>query len=342
MGNLLGAFYLLDWLWLIILGLIIVALIVCVFFFVPVKVWYKNLLAGARISMVKFHSLKSRKQDYFRIANAYTQAKKGDVYLTVDDIESHINSGGNIERVINAVIVARNSKIDLSVETAKAIDLSGKDVLESVKSCVSPRVIETQKVSGICGDNFEVKLRARITVKAIITKLIGSAGEDTILSRVCEGLSTVIGSFESHTEVVQNPDLVSKILLTKHFEKGTCFEILSIDISSVELGKNNNIQNELDQVEIEKAKNNARIEERKSLAVAEEYELKVKAQRLKLEKLSAEAEIPKAIKKAFEEGKVNVLDYYKMQNIIADTKMRQSIAKDSKSSEEDDDEGYYD
>lgn len=340
MKNLLGVFYLLGWLWLIILGLIIIALIVCVCIFVPVKIWYRNLLAGARISMLKLFSLKSRKQDYFRIASAYIQAKKGDVCLDVDEIEAHINAGGNIERVINAVMVGSNSQIDMSVDTAKAIDLSGKDVLEAVKSCVSPKVIETQTIAGVCGDNYEVKLRARITVKAIITKLIGSAGEDTILSRVCEGLATTIGGFDTHTEVMQNPDLVSKILQTKHFDKNTGYEILSIDISSIELGKNNNVQNELDKVEIEKAKTNARLEERKSIAIAEEYEMKVKAQQMKVEKLSAEAEIPKAITKAFEEGKVNVLDYYKMQNIIADTKMRQSIAKDSENS--DDDDNFYD
>ena len=324
MINLLGSISLIGWISLAIIFVIVVGLIVAICLLVPLKIWFKALTNGAKVSMVKLVALKQRKVNIPEIVDAYITIKKAGLYMSLDEIETHIAAGGNIYQVVNALVTANNSNIDLSIDLAKGIDLAGKDVYSIVKNSLNPKVIETPEISAISQDGIEVKVKAKITIKSVITRCIGGTGEDTIIAKATEGFVVTIGALSGHREILQNPDLISKTVLAKGLDKGSAYQVLSVDIINVDVGKNVGAQLRMDEVEIDKRRSSIRAEEMRAQAMLEEQKLKLKSQELVAEKLKAEAEIPKAVVKAFEEGKISIMDYYKMQNIIADTNMRKA------------------
>lgn len=305
---------------------VLVVIFVVVLIVVPIKVWFRALVSGAHISMSRLVGMKLRKIDINMIVEAYVSAKKAGLTIDINELETHYMAGGDVVKVVNALISAHSAKINLSIDTAKAIDLAGRDVLNAVKVSVNPKVIETPLVSAIAKDGVELHVKARVTVKANIGKLVGGAGEETILARVGEGIVTTVGSAEDHGEVLQNPDLISKTVLAKGLDSGTAFEILSLDIADIDVGRNIGAQLRMDTAEAEKRIANAKAEERRAMAVAAEQEMRAKAQEMNAIKIAAEAEVPKAMASAFKEGKLGVMDYYRMQNVVADTDMRKSLA----------------
>ena len=306
----------------ILIGLFVVFIIV-----VPVKIWFRALVSGAHISMSRLVGMKLRKIDTNMLIEAYVAAKKAGLTIDINELETHYMAGGDVVRVVNALISAHSAKINLSIDTAKAIDLAGRDVLNAVKVSVNPKVIETPMVSAIAKDGVELRVKARVTVRANIGRLVGGAGEETILARVGEGIVTTVGSAEDHGEVLQNPDLISKTVLAKGLDSGTAYEILSLDIADIDVGRNIGAQLRMDTAEAEKRIANAKAEERRAMAVAAEQEMRAKTQEMNAIKIAAEAEVPKAMATAFKEGKLGIMDYYRMQNVVADTDMRNSIAK---------------
>ncbi len=305
----------------VLLIILIVLLIV-----VPMKVWFRALVSGAHISMGRLVGMKLRKIDVNMIVEAYVSAKKAGLTIDINELETHYMAGGDVVKVVNALISAHSAKINLSIDTAKAIDLAGRDVLNAVKVSVNPKVIETPLVSAIAKDGVELHVKARVTVRANIGRLVGGAGEETILARVGEGIVTTVGSAEDHGEVLQNPDLISKTVLAKGLDSGTAFEILSLDIADIDVGRNIGAQLRMDTAEAEKRIANAKAEERRAMAVAHEQEMRAKAQEMNAIKIAAEAEVPKAMANAFKDGKLGIMDYYRMQNVVADTDMRKSLA----------------
>lgn len=324
MISLLGSISLIGWILLIVLLLIIIGFIVAVVILVPIKIWFKASTNGAKISMVKLAGLKQRNVDISQIVDNYIIIKKAGLSIDIDEMQTHMVAGGNISNVVNALIAAENAKVDLSVDMAKAIDLSGKDACEVVKNCINPKVIESSEVSAIAKDGIELKVKVKATIKAVISKFLGSAGEDTILARITEGIVGGVGSLGSHQEILRNPDLISKYLLTKNLDKDTAYEVLSVEVSSIDFGRNIGIQLKLDEIEIDKKLSGIKAEEIRAKSILQEQEMRIKTEEMKMEKMKAEAEIPKMIAKAFEEGKMSLMDYYKMQNIIADTNMRKA------------------
>ena len=265
-----------------------------------------------------------------RIVNPLIKARKAGLGLTVNQLEAHYLAGGNVDRVINSLIAAQRAEIDLSFERAAAIDLAGRDVLEAVQMSVNPKVIETPVIAAVAKDGIEVKAKARVTVRANIARLVGGAGEETIIARVGEGIVTTVGSSESHKEVLENPDLISRTVLNKGLDSGTAFEILSIDIADVDVGRNIGAQLQTDQAEADKRIAQAKAEERRAMAVAKEQEMIASVQEMRAKVVEAEAEVPKAMADALRTGNLGVLDYFNMQNIQADTQMRDSISKSGK------------
>ena len=323
--TMLGAGFL-DFLWLYIILAILLAGLIAFLIVVPMKVWFRAFVSGAHISMNKLVGMKLRKVNTHLIVEAYISARKAGIEMDVEELETHYMAGGDVSKVINALISAHSAKINLSIDTAKAIDLAGRDVLAAVKVSVNPKVIETPVIAAIAKDGIELKVKARVTVRANIGRVVGGAGEETIVARVGEGIVTTVGSAEDHSEVLQNPDLISKTVLAKGLDTGSAYEILSIDIADIDVGRNIGALLKMDQAEAEKRIANAKAEERRAMAVAKEQEMRVKTQEMNAVKLAAEAEVPRAMAKAFEEGKIGVMDYYKMQNVVADTKMRNSLA----------------
>lgn len=311
---------------------ILVTLLVIFIIVVPVKIWFRALVSGAHISMSRLVGMKLRKIDINMIVEAYVAAKKAGLTIDINELETHYMAGGDVVKVVNALISAHSAKINLSIDTAKAIDLAGRDVLNAVKVSVNPKVIETPMVSAIAKDGVELRVKARVTVRANIGRLVGGAGEETILARVGEGIVTTVGSAEDHGEVLQNPDLISKTVLAKGLDSGTAYEILSLDIADIDVGRNIGAQLRMDTAEAEKRIANAKAEERRAMAVAAEQEMRAKTQEMNAIKIAAEAEVPKAMATAFKEGKLGIMDYYRMQNVVADTDMRNSIAKSDDSS----------
>ncbi len=307
-------------------AVVIIALLVVFIIVVPVKLWFRALVSGAHISMARLVGMKLRKIDTNMIIEAYVAAKKAGLTIDINELETHYMAGGDVLKVVNALISAHSAKINLSIDTAKAIDLAGRDVLNAVKVSVNPKVIETPMVSAIAKDGVELKVKARVTVRANIGRLVGGAGEETILARVGEGIVTTVGSAEEHGEVLQNPDLISKTVLAKGLDSGTAYEILSLDIADIDVGRNIGAQLRMDTAEAEKRIANAKAEERRAMAVAAEQEMRAKTQEMNAIKIAAEAEVPKAMATAFKEGKLGIMDYYRMQNVVADTDMRNSIA----------------
>lgn len=311
---------------LLIIALVIIALSVF-FTFVPVMLWISALAAGVRVPIITLVGMRLRRVIPARVINPLVKASKAGLNLSINQLESHYLAGGNVDRVVNALIAAQRANIDLSFERCAAIDLAGRDVLEAVQMSVNPKVIETPFISGVAIDGIEVKAKARITVRANIDRLVGGAGEETVIARVGEGIVSTIGSSETHKEVLENPDRISTTVLAKGLDAGTAFEILSIDIADVDIGKNIGAVLQMDQAEADKNIAQAKAEERRAMAVAKEQEMRARVEEMRAKVTEAEAQVPLALAEALRSGKLGVLDYYNLQNILADTQMRQAIGQ---------------
>lgn len=297
---------------------------------VPVKVWVKAMVSGAYIPAYNLVGMKLRNVDVALIVGAYINAKKAGVKnIAISDLETHYMAGGNVERVVEALIIAQGAKINLSVSNAKAIDLANRDILQAVQNCVTPVVVTSPPISAVACDGIELIVKVRITLHSNIEKLIGGAGEETILARVGEGVVTVVGSAKNHQLVLENPDSISKSVLAKGLDEGTAFEILSIDIADIDIGRNVGAKLQAERAEADVQIANAKAEERRAMAIAAEQEMKARTQEMKAKLVGAQSEVPKAISMAFKSGNIGVMDYYRMQNIQADSYMRNSIG-DSK------------
>lgn len=292
----------------------------------PIGTWFRAIISKAPISMGQLIGMRLRRINYTMIVEAYIRAKKAGLNIQVNELETHAMAGGNVLNIVDALIMAHSANITLTLGTAKAIDLAGRDVLNAVKVSISPKVIETPIISAVAKDGIELRSKTRVTVRANIGRLIGGAGEETIIARVGEGIVTTVGSANSHKDVLENPDLISKTVLGKGLDTGTAFEILSIDIADIDVGRNIGAQLQMDQAEADKRIAQAKAEERRAMAVANEQEMKAHTQEMRAKVVEAEALIPKAMAEAFSKGKLGIMDYYNMQNVQADTSMRQSIA----------------
>ncbi len=294
--------------------------------FIPIGLWISALAAGVKIGIFTLVGMRLRRVIPSRIVNPLIKATKAGLNVGANQLEAHYLAGGNVDRVVNALIAAQRANIPLGFERAAAIDLAGRDVLQAVQMSVNPKVIETPKVSAVAKDGIEVIVKARVTVRANIDRLVGGAGEETIIARVGEGIVTTVGSSNSHKEVLENPDTISRVVLDKGLDAGTAFEILSIDIADVDVGRNIGAQLQTDQAEADKRIAQAKAEERRAMAVAKEQEMKASVQEMRAKVVEAEAEVPLAMAEAFRKGNLGVMDYYNMKNILADTNMRDSIA----------------
>ncbi|MGG0740001.1 flotillin-like protein FloA [Niallia taxi] len=312
------------WIAVIIIGVILLGILLT---FVPVMLWISALAAGVRISIFTLVGMRLRRVIPSRVVNPLIKAHKAGINATINQLESHYLAGGNVDRVVNALIAAHRANIELSFERCAAIDLAGRDVLEAVQMSVNPKVIETPFIAGVAMDGIEVKAKARITVRANIERLVGGAGEETVVARVGEGIVSTIGSSTNHKKVLENPDMISQTVLSKGLDAGTAFEILSIDIADVDIGKNIGAELQTEQAEADKKIAQAKAEERRAMAVAQEQEMKAKVQEMRAKVVEAEAEVPMAMSDALRSGNIGVMDYMNLQNITADTEMRGSIGK---------------
>ncbi|MFJ7971363.1 flotillin-like protein FloA [Psychrobacillus sp. NPDC096389] len=314
------------------IGLIVIIvlafILLSVFFtFFPITLWISALAAGVKISIFTLVGMRLRRVIPSRIVNPLIKAHKAGLKVAINQLESHYLAGGNVDRVVNALIAAHRANIELTFERAAAIDLAGRDVLEAVQMSVNPKVIETPFIAGVAMNGIEVKAKARITVRANIDRLVGGAGEETIVARVGEGIISTIGSSTSHERVLENPDLISQTVLAKGLDSGTAFEILSIDIADVDIGKNIGAELQTEQAEADKKIAQAKAEERRAMAVASEQEMKAKVVEMRSKVVEAEAEVPLAMAEALRDGNIGVMDYMNYKNIQADTSMRDSISK---------------
>ena len=315
----------------VVLAIVIVVLILIMLFlrYVPLGLWITARASGAPVKISSLVGMRFRRISPQKIVNAYIKACKAGLNVTTDMLETHYLAGGNVERVINALISAKQASIELSFTTACAIDLAGRDVLQAVQMSVLPKVIETPPVAAIAKDGIELRAKARVTVRTNIERLVGGAGEETIIARVGEGIVTTIGSSVTHKAVLENPDLISQTVLDKGLDKGTAYEILSIDIADVDVGRNVGAQLQMDQAEADRRIAQAKAEERRAMAVAREQEMKAATQEMRAKVVEAEAKVPEAMADALRSGKMGVMDYYNMKNTIADTEMREGIARAS-------------
>lgn len=295
--------------------------------FVPVTLWISALAAGVHVNIFTLVGMRLRRVTPSRVIIPLIKAHKAGLNVTTNQLESHYLAGGNVDRVVNALIAAHRANIELSFERCAAIDLAGRDVLEAVQMSVNPKVIETPFIAGVAMNGIEVKAKARITVRANIDRLVGGAGEATVVARVGEGVVSTIGSSESHSKVLENPDSISQTVLSKGLDAGTAFEILSIDIADVDIGKNIGAELQMEQAEADKKIAQAKAEERRAMAVAQEQEMKAKVQEMRAKVVEAEAEVPLAMAEALKSGNIGVMDYMNIKNISADTEMRGSIGK---------------
>lgn len=324
------------------------AVALCIIIFciaVPFKTWWSALWAGAHISARKLSSLKWRKLDYKTLATCFIKAKKSNLPISFDELEGHMLTGGNVVGLVDGMILACSSDVVLSLDTAKAIDLAGLSVGKVVNDVIKPKVIKTDEIKAVTCDGREIKVVMSVSLKGNISNAVGGAGEDVILSRVTEGVLSAIGGAKSHNDLLQNPDLISKSIMAKGFPKNCAFDVISVDTKSVDLGRDLVAEKQQEQDKRQRALALSKAEEERLLAVAKTEEMKARAEELNAEKIQAEAEIPKALIKAFEEGKVGVMDYYKLQNVIADTNMRNTITKDyikPKEKDDDDDDDFFD
>lgn len=296
-------------------------------YFVPVALWFSALLSKVHVSLIQLVFMRFRKVPPQLIVKAMINSQKAGLRITRDELEAHFLAGGNVINVVNALISADKANIKLDFNSATAIDLAGRDVFQAVQMSVNPKVIDTPPVTAVAKDGIQLIAKARITVRANIQRLVGGAGEETILARVGEGVVTSIGSAASHKQVLENPDSISKVVLAKGLDSGTAFEILSIDIADVDIGKNIGAVLQTDQAIADKNIAQAKAEERRAMAVASEQEMRAKAEEARAKVIEAEAEIPKAIAEAFRNGNLGVMDYYRLRNLQADTEMRDAIAR---------------
>ncbi|MDO4572403.1 MAG: flotillin-like protein FloA [Clostridia bacterium] len=313
--------------------LIIVAAIVFLilfFTFVPLGLWISARASGVRIGIFQLVGMRVRKVVPSRIVNPLIKATKAGLEVSINKLEAHYLAGGNVDRVINALIAAQRAGIPLGFEQSCAIDLAGRDVLNAVQMSVNPKVIETPVIAAVAMDGIELRAKARVTVRANIDRLVGGAGEETIIARIGEGIVTTVGSSNSHKEVLENPDKISRTVLNKGLDAGTAFEILSIDIADVDVGRNVGAQLQIDQAEADKRIAQAKAEERRAMAVAQEQENIAEVQGMRARVIEAEAEVPRALAYAFREGRIGAMEYYNMKNVIADTDMREAITKGTK------------
>ncbi len=311
---------------LVIVGIVIIFLLILLSF-VPVMLWISAFASGAHVSIGTLIGMRLRRVIPGRVVNPLIKAKKAGLDVNINQLESHYLAGGNVDRVVNALIAAHRANIDLTFERAAAIDLAGRDVLQAVQMSVNPKVIETPFIPGVAMNGIEVKAKARITVRANIERLVGGAGEETVVARVGEGVVATIGSSENHYKVLENPDIISKTVLSKGLDAGTAFEILSIDIADVEVGRNIGAHLQTEQAEADKKIAQAKAEEKRAMAVALEQENKAKVQEMRAKVVEAEAEVPLAMAIALKNGNIGIMDYMNIQNITADTEMRGSIGK---------------
>lgn len=309
---------------------VIILAIIILNFFAPIGLWITALASGVHVSIFTLIAMRIRKVNPFRIVRPLIKTTKAGIRLPVNALEAHYLAGGDVDKVTDAIIAANNAGINLDFGRACAIDLAGRDVLDAVRMSVNPKVIETPAIAAIAKNGIELRAKARVTVRANIERLIGGAGEETIIARVGEGIVTTIGSSETHEAVLENPDLISQTVLAKGLDKGTAFQILSIDIADIDVGRNIGAQLQIDQSEADKRIAQAKAEERRAMAVAQEQENKASIQAMRAKVIEAEAEIPKATAEALRNGNIGVMDYYKLQNIQADTQMRNNIANEEK------------
>lgn len=310
--------------------IIIVALAAIILSFVPIGLWISALAAGVKVGIVTLIGMRLRRVPPAQIILPLIKAEKAGLEASIDKLEAHYLAGGNVDRVIDALVAAHRAQINLSFERAAAIDLAGRDVLEAVQMSVNPKVIETPVISAVAKDGIELKAKARVTVRANIDRLVGGAGEPTIIARVGEGIVTTVGSAESHKEVLENPDRISATVLAKGLDSGTAFEILSIDIADVDVGRNIGAQLQMDQAEADKNIAQAKAAERQFAAQAREQEMRAQVEEMRARVVEAEAEVPKAIAQALREGRLGAIEYFMMRNLMADTEMRESVAREGK------------
>jgi uncharacterized protein YqfA (UPF0365 family) len=301
-----------------------------IFYFIPVGLWFRALVSGVHISLLQLVFMRWRKVPPGAIVQAMIVGTKAGIDLNRNDLEAHFLAGGHVERVVNALVSASKANIDLTFKMATAIDLAGRDVFEAVQMSVNPKVINTPPVTAVAKDGIQLIAKARVTVRANIKQLVGGAGEETVLARVGEGIVSSIGSALNHKTVMENPDFISKVVLDKGLDAGTAFEILSIDIADIDIGKNIGAVLQMDQANADKNIAQAKAEGRRTMAVALEQEMKAKAQEARAKVIEAEAEIPLAMAEAFRSGNLGIMDYYKFKNIESDTNMRDSISKGGK------------
>ena len=297
-----------------------------ILYFIPLGLWFSALISGVRISLLQLILMRWRKVPPSVIVNSLIEGTKAGIALNRNELEAHFLAGGRVAKVVHALVSAEKANIELNFKMATAIDLAGRDVLEAVQMSVNPKVINTPAIAAVAKDGIQLIVKARVTVRANIRQLVGGAGEETVIARVGEGIVTSIGSAKSHKEVLENPDTISKVVLNKGLDAGTAFEILSIDIADIDIGKNIGAMLMMDQAEADKNIAQAKAEERRAMAVATEQEMKAKAQEARAHVIEAEAEIPKAMAEAFRSGNLGIMDYYKFKNIEADTSMRDSIS----------------
>lgn len=310
----------------VIIAVLAIIFIALFFRFVPVGLWITAYFSGVKVGIGNLVGMRLRRVVPSYIISPLIKATKAGLKISTDELEAHYLAGGNINLVVDALIAAQRANIDLEFEQAAAIDLAGRNVFEAVQVSVNPKVIETPIIAGVAMDGIEVKAKAKVTVRANIERLVGGAGEETIIARVGEGIVTTVGSAPKHSIVLENPDSISQTILRKGLDSGTAFEILSIDIADVDVGRNIGAKLQADQAIADKKIAQAKAEERRAFAVAQEQEMLAEVQRMRAKVVEAESEVPLAIAEAFKKGNLGVMDYYQMQNIKSDTAMRDSIA----------------
>lgn len=316
----------------IIIAVGILLFLILFFTFIPVGLWVTSFFSGVSVKISSLIGMRLRRVVPSRIINPLIKATKAGVKLNTDQLEAHYLAGGNVNTLVDALIAAQRAEIPLEFERAAAIDLAGRNVLEAVQVSVNPKVIETPKIAAVAKDGIEIIAKAKVTVRANIDRLVGGAGEETIIARVGEGIVTTVGSSESYKMVLENPDSISRTVLAKGLDSGTAFEILSIDIADVDVGRNVGANLQAEQAEADKRIAQAKAEERRAMAVAKEQEMVAEVQSMRAKVVEAESQVPLALADALKEGKLGVMDYYGMQNVIADTKMRSSISDTGKDS----------
>ncbi len=312
--------------WLIVLACVLV-LLVGILIIVPINIWFRALASGAHVSMFRLIGMKLRKINYKKIVDIYIISQKAGLKVPISELETHLMAGGNVDKVVDALIAAHSAKMQLTIEQAKAIDLAGRDVVEAVKTSVTPKIIRTNWVEAVCKNGIQVKVIAQVTVRARLDRQIGTADVETILARVGEGIVTAVGKADSHKDIMENPSIISRTILEDNLDRQTAYEILSIDIADVDVGNNIGAKLKIEDAEAKKKISQAAAEERKAQAVALEQEMKAKTQEMQALVYASEAEVNKAMATAMKNGKFGALDYYKLQNMMADTNMRNSISK---------------